>query len=288
MDLSSLLRPPEGDEPVVPVVRFINGKQLFHDIDATMGSVSPAAFGMLERKREAQGRKSRFSSYDEDSRMLLVTLGTGVHEALACGLYIDEIFMRIVTMKLNREWCTKGATSYYHGGLCSGEEGGSRSIGDGNGRGSSGEGDSSGAPRPERRNKEAYPTIVMEAGCTRPLSIMQTKAKWWFKASNHDIKIVLLAKLYQKQRTIVLEVWEERPRELREGATATRWASEGVPSCQHVVTITETSKNPPVYHVTGELVLSFRLLFLREPQEGEGDIVLSTVELQRYAERILG
>jgi hypothetical protein len=220
--------------------------------------------------------------------MLLVTITTGVHVALALQLYIAGIHYRISKMKLDNEWASMGDTAYYHGGLCSGEIDGYRSVGDGNGGGSSGEGDSSGAPVPERDRFGAYPTLVIEAGCDRPLPIMQIKAKWWFKTSNHDVKIVLLAKLYQRQRTIVLEEWEERPRELREGASTTRWGSEGVPSCQQVVSITEMSKNPPVYQVSGELVLSFWLLFLREPQEGEADVVLSIVELQRYAEKVFG
>jgi hypothetical protein len=39
MDLSSLLGPPEGDEPAVPTVRFTSGEQLFRNIDARMGDV---------------------------------------------------------------------------------------------------------------------------------------------------------------------------------------------------------------------------------------------------------
>lgn len=248
--------------------------------------MSPDTFGMLERKREARGRKFRFNWYDEDSRRLLVCLNTGAHVQLHIWLYM-EIIYNLFAMGLGDAWKPMGATSFYHGGLSSGEELGNNSVGHGgNGGGSSGEPDSSGGPRPERRGRSAFPTLVVEAGCTRSLAIMQAKAKWWFKISNHDVKIVLLAKFYPGRQMMVIEKWEERPRGIREGAATTRWGSEGVPSCQQVVTITKTSDEPIAYQISGDLVLSFRLLFLRDSGEGERDVVISADRLQDYAEMV--
>ncbi|PNP58062.1 hypothetical protein THARTR1_02220 [Trichoderma harzianum] len=249
--------------------------------------VSPAALDMLERKRETRGRKFRFNWYDEDSRRLLVCLNTGAHVQLHIWLYC-EIIYALWRMGLDDNWNTMGATSFYHGSLNSDEELGNTRFSHGNGGGSSGEPDSSGGPWPERRGRGAFPTLVIEAGCTRSLAIMQAKAKWWFKISNHDVKIVLLAKFYPGQQMTVVEKWEERPREIRKGAATTRWGSEGVPSCQQVVTITKTNDDPLAYHISGDLVLSFRLLFLRDPGEGERDVVISTDRLQGYAEMVWG
>ncbi|KAL6833170.1 hypothetical protein J3E69DRAFT_362254 [Trichoderma sp. SZMC 28015] len=107
MDISALPESPdEEDESAVPVVRFISGQQLFRAIDSIesrshemdsrgevdtllVTSVSPDTFGMLERKREARGRKFRFNWYDEDSRRLLVYLNTGAHVQLHIWLYIE-------------------------------------------------------------------------------------------------------------------------------------------------------------------------------------------------------
>ncbi|KAK3349496.1 hypothetical protein B0T25DRAFT_548271 [Lasiosphaeria hispida] len=33
--------------------------------------------------------------------------------------------------------------------------------------------------------------------------------RWWFQTSNHDVKIVLLAKFDRRQYRILLEKWEE-------------------------------------------------------------------------------
>ncbi|KAL7930824.1 hypothetical protein V8C35DRAFT_311440 [Trichoderma chlorosporum] len=307
MDLASLTKHPEGEDgPAMPFIRFISGDQLFRDIDSIMDEsfevdsvervdallvtgVSPAAFAMLERKREARGRKFRFNWYDERSRRLLVCLNTPAHVQLHAWLYYDGIHYALRDMGISsRGWCPKGATIFFHGGLSSGEEGGSTSVGPSNGEGSSGEPDSSGGPYPQRILFRAFPTIVIEAGCSRPLSNMQAKARWWFRVSNHDVKIVLLAKLYHSRQTIVIEKWQEKPRESREGATTTRWGSEGVPFCQQTVTITRTSVNPPVYQISADLVLSFQLLCLRDPRERERDVVISADDLQDYAKDVWG
>ncbi|KAF3075786.1 hypothetical protein CFAM422_001988 [Trichoderma lentiforme] len=304
MDLSTLLESPDGeDESAVPVVRFISGRQLFRAIDSIefdshetdsrgevdtllVTNVSPNTLRMLERKREARGRKFRSNWYDENSQRLLVCLNTGAHVQLHIWLYM-EIIYNLFVMGLGDAWKPMGATSFYHGGLSSGEELGNTSVGHGgNGGGSSGEPDSSGGPQPERRGRDAFPTLVVEAGCTRTLAIMQAKAKWWFKISNHDVKIVLLAKFYPGRQMIVIEKWEKKPRGIRRGAATTRWSSDGVPSCQQVVTITKTTDDMIAYRISGNLVLSFRLLFLRDPGEGERDMVIFADCLQDYAEMV--
>lgn len=115
-------------------------------------------------------------------------------------------------MGLNYSWKQTAATEYFNGGS-SGSEGGS------------GEGDSSGRPLPERSSPGAFPTIMIEAGYSQSLQYLRQKAKWWFDISNHDIKSIILAKLYLRRRTIILERWEERQRKPRVGATTTRHAS---------------------------------------------------------------
>ncbi|KAL7909776.1 hypothetical protein GGI35DRAFT_493548 [Trichoderma velutinum] len=216
---------------------------------------------MLERKREARGRKFRLNWYDESSRRLLVCLNTAAHVQLHIWLYY-KIMPALWDMGINDDWNTMGATSFYHGGLPSGEELRDNSVSHGSGGGSSGEPDSSGGLWPERRGPGAFPTLVIEAGCTRSLSIMQAKARWWFKISNHDVKIVLLAKLYPGRQMVVVEKWEERPREIREGAATTRWGSEPAPSSSDSC--------------------------LRDPGEGERDVVISADRLQDYTEMVWG
>lgn len=140
-----------------------------------------------------------------------------------------------------------------------------------------GEGDSTGGPRPDRAGPNSWPTLVIEAGHSESLRQLQADVGWWFSASNHGVKIVLLAKLDQEQRQIILERWEEEPPSLRPGATMTR-ASASRPKLRQSIRITRDSNV-----ADSPLVLPFILLFLRAPGPGEQNIVMSIPELQEYA-----
>ncbi|KAK0702007.1 hypothetical protein B0T26DRAFT_659351, partial [Lasiosphaeria miniovina] len=60
------------------------------------------------------------------------------------------------------------------------------------------------------------------------------------------------------------------------------------PMLRQTITITRNATTNPIsYNITrGALVLSFRLLFLRDPGPREGDIVFSVQDLEKYAERV--
>ncbi|KAK0724871.1 hypothetical protein B0H67DRAFT_569018, partial [Lasiosphaeris hirsuta] len=130
------------------------------------------------------------------------------------------------------------------------------------------ESDSSGGPKPERASRSAWPTLVIEAGVSQTLAQLRIGMWQWFSMSNHEVKIVLLAKF--DGTTILLEKWEEEI-VVRPGATTTRHSLQHQePVLRQVITITrDTTTDPISYHVTsGALVLSFRLLFLRDPGPG--------------------
>jgi hypothetical protein len=115
--------------------------------------------------------------------------------------------------------------------------------------------------------------------------------EWWFRESNHQVKIVLLSKFDRRRQMIILEKWIEQPRASRPGATTTRLAAQLagtlVPALQQTITIAQDPANPALFDVTrGALLLEFRLLFLRNPGQGEGDIVVSIPALQFYAARV--
>lgn len=111
--------------------------------------------------------------------------------------------------------------------------------------------------------------------------------KWWFDTSNHDVKIIILAKFHTHQNCIQIEKWEEHSQAPRPGAMSTRSTSRLVPIKQQNIFITQDkSTSPPTYHVTrGALVLDFSLLFLRLPDasRGEGDFVFTVHDLEEYA-----
>jgi hypothetical protein len=109
--------------------------------------------------------------------------------------------------------------------------------------------------------------------------------RWWFSASDHQVKIVVLAKVQHARRAITLEKWEEEPHCTRPGAMTTRHSAALQPVLRQSIAITENTATDPVsYNVTGALVLEFDLLFLQSPGPGEADFVLSVQELEKYAQ----
>lgn len=151
---------------------------------------------------------------------------------------------------------------------------------------SAGESDSAGGPKPERASAGSWPTLVVEAGYSEPLNELRRDMHWWFSASNHQVKIVLLVKFKRTNRKILIEKWEEEQLS-RPGATRTRRFAAGIapgPTLRQSITISQNATNPASYHVTrGALVLSFKLLFLRDPSPQEGDFIIDIPQLEEFA-----
>ncbi len=87
--------------------------------------------------------------------------------------------------------------------------------------------------------------------------------RWWFLASNHDVKIVILAKFDRHRDSGLLEKWEEeasRPRGQQLNGLE--------PILRQTITITrDATTDLESYSMRrGALVLSFQLLFLRDPR----------------------
>lgn len=87
-----------------------------------------------------------------------------------------------------------------------------------------GEGDSAGGPRAERGDA-VWPTLVIEDGDPETLNDLRNDLEWWFDASNHQVKIVLLAKFDHNRNQIILEKWVEVHTPPRQGATTTSQSS---------------------------------------------------------------
>ncbi|KAK0731507.1 hypothetical protein B0H67DRAFT_75807 [Lasiosphaeris hirsuta] len=259
-----------------PTMRFTTAKDLFDVINSTTGdfltvtSVSPIDFTKIERAREKQGRRFRFRDYDSNSQILIITIPTDLHEKLHKLLY-DEFVGQVRDMGLKKSWNNIGNAT--------------RSTQGHSGR-SSKEGDSTGGPKPQRATKGAWPTLVIEAGFSQSLGKLHIVMQRWFSMSNHEVKIVLLTKF--NGAIILLEKWEEEI-QVRPGATTTRHSLQHPASVlRQSITITRNSTtNPTSYNVTsGALVLSFQILFLRDPGPGEGDFIFSVRELEEYAEEV--
>ena len=147
--------------------------------------------------------------------------------------------------------------------------------------GDGGEGDSTGCPKPQRSRGKDWPTLVIEAGHSESLDDLRRDMRWWFSASDHQVKIVLLAKLEARRGEIILEKWQEVPGP----GPITRAAAQLLPRCNQLINITRAHGitntdpnrfNPTSYIITsGALRLEFQHLFLRQPGQGEGDVFIS-------------
>ncbi|KAK4156468.1 hypothetical protein C8A00DRAFT_41044 [Chaetomidium leptoderma] len=239
----------ESKQDDFPTVRFTNVQHLFDVINCTTGDflavthVSPNNFAKIERERDKRRRKFRFRRYSSTSQILHITIPTYLSETL--HLEFNALYQKKTDrMGVWNNWRTIGAAT--------------RRAQGGHPGGDSGEGDSTGGPRPERGFAGNWPTLV---------------------------QIVLLAKFEHTSRATILEKWEEEARSTRPGATTTRHAAAPCPVLRQTITITrDTTTDPVSYNVRGALVFGFRLLFLRDPGPGEGDFVFSVQELEHYAE----
>ncbi|KAK3898653.1 hypothetical protein C8A05DRAFT_18797 [Staphylotrichum tortipilum] len=265
-----------------PTVKFTTVQAPFREIDSTAGDVlvvtdvSPQYFAEIEHERDVRRRKFRFRRYQSDSELLVITIPTDVHEELHLQLF-RQCSRQIDNMGLQNAWDFKGTTTQ-------------RSQGHPGGDGS-GEGDSSGVPVPERGRQGAWPTLVIEAGASELLHQLREDMRWWFLASNHDVKIVILAKFDRHRDSVLLEKWEgaAHPQGILTRSRAALQQQHGLePILRQTITITrDTATYPDSYSVhRGALVLSFQLLFLRYPRDGERDVVLGVEELQEYAVRV--
>ncbi|KAK2600166.1 hypothetical protein QQS21_005111 [Conoideocrella luteorostrata] len=263
---------------------FTTVQSLFNEINHTTGdsltviNVSRSDLAAIKAQRDKLNQKLRFW-YQMKYHLLIITIPTGVHEDLHIRLYF-YVQSGLDTMGLyNRAWHNFGATRC--DGLANTGTGGDE-----------GEGDSSGGPAPLRSPHDAWPTIVFESAYTRTLAELRLKKDWWFRASNHDVKIVVLIQFYS-EGIILIERWEEIRQMIqpRQGATTTRAAAAQNASAispilqQEIRIIRDNTTNPPSYNVVrNDLVLSFRLLFLRDPGPNEHDIIIDVNSLIDYAD----
>lgn len=145
---------------------------------------------------------------------------------------------------------------------------------------------------------DAWPTLVIEAGVSQSLPDLRSTIRWWFAASEHAVKIVLLVKIYAHLRQIIIEKWTEG-NDAQHPSARTRSAVAIFPINRQMITIDMSPgaaaapsndairADPQSYIVTGgDLRLDFELLFLRKPIAGESDVIITTLMLQKLGASI--
>ncbi|KAL7897014.1 hypothetical protein HDV63DRAFT_379677 [Trichoderma sp. SZMC 28014] len=259
-----------GEEQSLTIT-YTNVKELHQVVRQVPGdflivqNVSPADFEEISR---LERRGFRLRRYHADRRLLIITIPTALHEALHFGIY--QAFLFKIGPIAQDIWKPIMSTTFRPQGHPGGD---------------GGEGDSSGGPMSVRHDKYAWPTLVIEAGDSESLHALRDDMRWWFSSSDHQVKIVLLAKFDHHLQQILIERWEEEvaipPGATTTGRAATFGASQ--PVLQQSITISRDPATGSYQVASSDLVLSFRLLFLRDPGPQEGDFIIPTEDLQRYA-----
>lgn len=241
----------------------------------TIQGISLQEFDKVDSAREQAWRKFRLFLYQPASKLLMITIPSAPHERLHASLG-NEICFQAANMGLRHELISISSTRFKE-------------------QGTAGEGDQAFIPLSQRPERDAWPTLVIEAGWSQTWESLHSKAQWWFWASNGDVKIVILAKPDQREGRITLEKWRQVQASPRVGATNTRASTARAiePRCVQTINITraagitETHPNrfdPASYQVTrGDLRLEFADLFLRPPIPPEQDIVINATDLQQCA-----
>lgn len=233
--------------------------------------VSQDTFQSIKAARDRRGSKIRFH-YHPERKELLVTLPKMPHELVRAemniGLYHN---LRQMGLSDNDLWPAL-ATEF------SGNDG------------SSGEPDACFLPPERGRDPGGWPTLVLETGVSQSLESTRAKMRWWFSASDHAVKIVVVCKVWLDARRLLIERYTKDKSQTQDGATSTRNMPSLTPRLRQSINITaQPGSDPVVYNVVGgPLIIEFSLLFLRpaDPARGEGDIILDASWLEQLARRI--
>lgn len=217
------------------------------------------AFNQIGKRRDALYLKFRLF-YPETGGSLFITIPTGEHERCHAQV-LDWVKIDLVSMgKMPTSWCSSQGTRFY------GVSGG------GGGK----EGDSGYIPYPERLEDD-WPTLVIECGKSQSLRSLRQTMEWWFRESAHQVKIVLLIKLYERRKIMLVEKYTESVSQRSDPPTTSGALAVALryntlrPFLRHTNFATRET-NPVRYEVVrGDLLLEFFLLQDRPPVAGAGE-----------------
>ncbi|KAF7122570.1 hypothetical protein CNMCM5793_000595 [Aspergillus hiratsukae] len=125
-----------------------------------------------------------------------------------------------------------------------------------------------------RRDRESWPTLVIEAGLPASLPRLREEARWWLCNSEGEVRIALALATHRQSRKLITEKWEQQKR-----APIQQLSRQPQASLQaHATQTIEIS--PESESASGAaLVLPFEELFDRPRQGKETDIVLTEERL---------
>jgi len=263
-------------------------------------NIDQAAFERLDKDgaRARLGVPTRFT-YWYDYKLLIIKVPTQPHESAHREMG-RNIEMKMIRMNMdNYNLSSIGSTTFRSA---------NRKVD------TSKEGDS--AYLPLDRDRDDWPSLVIEAGYSESLSALQADAKWWLANSDQKVQIVIIININAKDNEFIIEKWCNVPGASASGAaTRGRLANPLVPdhvqelliiqnptpqtgytqqaqrTHKAITTVQPGPRKPGVvsayYDVVGApLLLEFDKIFLRAPVPPEQDFTFSALELAEWAHNV--
>jgi len=124
-----------------------------------------------------------------------------------------------------------------------------------------------------------WPTVVFECGLSQSLERLRVDSCWWLENST-EVNIVLLFSISKADKRLHLEQWEMV-------TTPNQHVTRAHPD-PLITTLTKVNEIDIVDGVAlgAPLTFNFQKVFRRPPVQGEGDIVFSAQDLERWAAHI--
>jgi len=125
-----------------------------------------------------------------------------------------------------------------------------------------------------------WPTLVLECGLSKLIERLEIEAGWWFHNSAGDVRIVILISVSHADKKVWIDQWEL--------STAPN-PEVGKDSPQPTITVPVKTCHVEMVDgkaTGGPLRLKFNKPFLRDPRQGEGDIVFTREDLQVYGAHV--
>ncbi|GIJ99687.1 hypothetical protein Aspvir_003689 [Aspergillus viridinutans] len=126
-----------------------------------------------------------------------------------------------------------------------------------------------------QRDREAWPTLVIEAGITASLPRLREEARWWLRNSQGEVRMVLVLGINRQRRTLIIEKWEQQERTPihQHQVSHQPEASMQAHAAQTLEISSESVSGAP-------LVLPFEELLERPRRGRETDIILAEEQLR--------
>jgi len=224
---------------------------------AVFSQVQQDKLANIEQFRNTHYKSLRFLYY-ESEQILVVKIMPGEEHEVAVAHFEIALALKLTEMGVLKE--LRFLRSTVRQGICNRKEP-----------------DSSFRPRLARPSRADWSTLVIECGVSQSLKRLRAVCNWWFENSRGQVKTVLLFAINLKTRKIHIEQWEACAT-VNLPITGSHHDSDWTkPECISTIDIIEADAG------SASLRLNFKKLFLREPGQGEMDILFTTEDLESLA-----